>query len=344
MLQLHNITHRYGSLAVLQGIDLEVREGEILCLLGPSGCGKTTLLRIIAGLERPSGGDVRLGGRSIIDVPVHRRDFGLMFQDFALFPHMNVADNVAFGLRMRQIPAAERQERVAEALSLVGLSEYARRDVSQLSGGERQRVALARSLAPRPRLLMLDEPMGSLDAALRDRLVVELREIVKSIGLTAIYVTHDQQEAYAVADRIGVMNAGRIEQLDTPQALYCCPRTVFVARFLGLTNIIPVDQAADGHVTTPLGTFALSAPADAVLLHPDSLSLGAQDGALSVEGRVIECTFQGAHYRLQVRHESGIELTLPHSVRAGFTPGVGQRVWVQINPDGLIPLRAGLSG
>ena len=202
MLDIINVTRAFDGQAVLRGINLPVDQGEIVCLLGPSGCGKTTMLRIVAGLEHADGGDVRINGNSIMATPVHQRDFGLMFQDFALFPHMNVAENVGFGLRMR--PVADDQQRVDEVIRLVGLAGFEQRDVGELSGGERQRVALARSLAPRPRLLMLDEPLGSLDAALRTRLVVELRQIIKQIGLTAIYVTHDQEEAFAIADRIAI--------------------------------------------------------------------------------------------------------------------------------------------
>jgi ABC-type Fe3+/spermidine/putrescine transport system ATPase subunit len=212
MLEVRDVELAFGDLPVLRGVSLEAAEGEIVCLLGPSGCGKTTLLRVIAGLEVPERGDVIFDGRSVRDVPVHRRGFGLMFQDFALFPHLDVARNAAFGLRMMGIPAAERQRRVQEVLSLVGLAGFERRDVAKLSGGEKQRVALARSLAPNPRLLMLDEPLGSLDAALRERLVIEIREIIKQVGRAALYVTHDQHEAFAIADRIIIMNEGRFEQ------------------------------------------------------------------------------------------------------------------------------------
>jgi ABC-type Fe3+/spermidine/putrescine transport system ATPase subunit len=337
MLALRGVARAFDGIPVLRGVDLDVARGEIVCLLGPSGCGKTTLLRIIAGLQRADAGDVRLEGESILRVPVHLRDFGLMFQDFALFPHMNVIDNVRFGLRMHGVPHAEQLARSQEALAMVGLSGFERRDVTQLSGGERQRVALARSLAPRPRLLMLDEPMGSLDAALRDRLVVEVREIIKRVGLTALYVTHDQAEAYAIADRIGVMNAGRIEQIGAPQDLYRRPQTVFVARFLGLGNIVPVTCASDSIVETPVGSFPLAERCDGILLHPDGLTLASPDAPHTIVGRLEESTFRGDSYRVQIQHSSGVRLELkwPASIPV---PERGAEFSVQIDPAYIISL------
>lgn len=334
MLTLHNIVHRYGAAHVLRGISLTIERGEILCLLGPSGCGKSTLLRLIAGLEQPTGGDIRLNGETLLNVPAHARDFGLMFQDFALFPHMNVGQNVAFGLRMHHVAKAEQERRIQAALERVGLVGFEGRDVARLSGGERQRVALARSLAPEPRLLMLDEPLGSLDAALRGRLVVELGEVVKRLGLTAIYVTHDQQEAYAIADRIAVMNAGQIEQVAAPEPLYHHPQTTFVARFLGLTNIVPVLRHRDGSADTVLGTFPLPQPADAVLLHPDGLTLGGGDWQL--HGQLVEVTFLGESYRLVVACSDGTRLTFTVPSRGAVVPDVGSVVVVGVNAAALV--------
>lgn len=336
MLTLQNIRHQYGAVQVLRGISLTVEQGEILCLLGPSGCGKSTLLRLIAGLERPTGGDIRLNGESLLNVPVHARDFGLMFQDFALFPHMNVGQNVAFGLRMHRVPKSEQETRIRAALERVGLVGFETRDVTRLSGGERQRVALARSLAPAPRLLMLDEPLGSLDAALRGRLVIELGEVVKRLGLTAIYVTHDQQEAYAIADRIAVMNAGQIEQVAAPEPLYHHPQTTFVARFLGLTNIVPVLRYHDGKAETALGTFPLQHPAAALLLHPDGLTLGGGDWQVS--GQLAEVTFLGDSYRLVVTVVDGAQLTFAVPSRDAHLPDRGETVHVGVSASALVGL------
>lgn len=266
-------------------------------------------------------------------VAVHERGFGLMFQDFALFPHMSVADNIAFGLKMQGVERDVRRERVDAMLEIVGLEGFAERDVAQLSGGEKQRVALARSLAPEPRLLMLDEPLGSLDASLREQLMIELREIIKSVGLTTVYVTHDQQEAYAVADKVAVMNAGRIEQIDTPEALYRQPETVFVARFLGLSNFATRDALPDdllARISDSQETMAQT-----LLLHPDGLHLS-NDGLLS--GQVCEKVFQGGRYRLRVRISDDVLLTFRVD-SGGDVPQTGDTVQIAVRPERVIPLR-----
>jgi ABC-type Fe3+/spermidine/putrescine transport system ATPase subunit len=325
MLTIHDVSFTYGATPILRDIDLSVETGEIVCLLGASGSGKSTLLRLIAGLEQDYQGDIRLNGQSIKSIPVHQREFGLMFQDFALFPHLSVAENVDFGLKMKSLPPTERQKRIASALELVGLAKFSERDVTQLSGGEKQRVALARSLAPQPHLLMLDEPLGSLDAALRERLMVEVRDIIKQVGLTAIYVTHDHQEAYAVADRIAIMHDGRIVQIDTPQNLYQQPRTTYVARFLGLQNIFP-SSAFDGQ-------FQPTLPADAILLHPDGLSLST-DGQL--QGEVVERIFRGDNYRLTVTVDSeNLIFNVPSQQNV---PEIGTSIRVYVEPMRVIPL------
>lgn len=340
MLTISNIARSFGTLDVLRRVSLEVTEGEIVCLLGPSGCGKTTLLRIIAGLDRPNVGDVRIDGQSILDIPTHERGFGLMFQDFALFPHMNVEQNVQFGLRMHHVPRAKAHQRALEVLAFVGLEGYEKRSVSQLSGGERQRVALARSLAPNPRLLMLDEPLGSLDAALRERLVIELHAIIKRLGVTAIYVTHDQHEAFAIADRIAVMNAGRIEQIDTPPELYRCPATTFVARFLGFNNIVPVTDFQNNVATTPVGAFPLSDKTDALLLHPDGLEIADPEYAGSVMNAVVsEMVFSGGTYRVEATHEAGFLFSFPVRSREIGTLRVGDNVRIGVNHDYVVGLR-----
>lgn len=327
MLSLRGVEHAYEGQPVLRRVDLEVAQGEIVCLLGESGSGKTTLLRRVAGLESGAGAvwlaDQRLDGRA-----VHERELGLMFQDYALFPHMNVAANVAFGLRMRGLSRQERDARVNEVLKLVGLEKAAQRDVEQLSGGERQRVALARSLAPRPRLLMLDEPLGSLDAALRERLVVEVRAIIKRLGLTALYVTHDQQEAFAIADRVAVMRAGRIVQIADPETLYYQPRTAFVARFLGLHNVLAVQRHADGRAHTALGAYDLPGQAAAVLLHPDGISLSEDADALQAE--ITESVFRGDHHRMRARPRAAPDLSLQFKARGRRE--VGAQVGLHIDP------------
>src|SRR3954447_9115367 len=229
LLETHDISKSFGATPVLYGITFGVAAGEIVALLGPSGCGKSTLLRIIAGLEPEYRGSVVFAGEAIDAVPVYRRGFGLMFQDFALFPHRTVGENIAFGPRMQRLDREHIRQRVAEALDLVGLNGYGNRTIFELSGGERQRVALARALAPRPRLLLLDEPLGALDRTLREHLTGELQTIIKRAGTTSIYVTHDQVEAFAVADRIVLMNAGAIVQSGTPADVYQQPASAFAA-------------------------------------------------------------------------------------------------------------------
>ena len=248
-----------GSTAV-NDVTFSVAEADIVCLLGPSGCGKTTLLRCIAGLEIPDHGEVKFDGRNMNSVPPHKRDFGMMFQDFALFPHKNVFENIAFGLQMHKESTAEIKNRVQEMLELVDLVDFAQREIEQLSGGEQQRVALARALAPRPRLLMLDEPLGALDRALRERLMLDLRAILKQVGVTAIYVTHDQTEAFAVADNVAVMNEGHIEQFDPPQMIYHSPATPFIAKFLGFENLLAGEVVEPDLVRTALGDLRITPP------------------------------------------------------------------------------------
>jgi ABC-type Fe3+/spermidine/putrescine transport system ATPase subunit len=337
MIRIAQVTRRYGQALILKRIDLEVQAGEIVCLLGPSGCGKTTLLRLIAGLEPLDGGDILCDGESIVPIPVHERHFGFMFQDFALFPHLNVADNIAFGLRMQRMDDGEIRGRVGEVLELVNLAGFERRDVARLSGGERQRVALARSLAPRPRFLMLDEPLGSLDAALRDDLTSDLRRIIKQLGITALYVTHDQREAFIVADQVAILNQGRIEQIDAPNTLYKAPKTVFAARFLGLENIIPAQRQDAEKTQTALGDFPLAEAAPYVLLHPDGISIeGLSETGIPVE--VTEAIFLGGSHRIRGRHGSGQMLMFWS--RNGNVPRPGDTVKLRVDPRAVVPLQA----
>ena len=298
-----------GERPAVDNVSLAIDKGEIVCLLGPSGCGKTTLLRSIAGLEQPDSGEVWFDGQYMAQVPPHLRDFGMMFQDFALFPHKNVAQNIAFGLQMHGYSDAEIAQRVDEMLMLVALPGFGERDVTQLSGGEQQRVALARSLAPEPRLLMLDEPLGALDRALRERLMLDLRRILKQVGVTAIYVTHDQTEAFAVADQIALMNAGRIEQLGSPQNVYYRPATQFAARFLGFRNLIPAVVLGPNKVRTALGDFEVadtmrpSGSKVTLLIRPEAARVldTADSGENNVvDVTVIEISFRGKYSQVWV--------------------------------------------
>lgn len=339
MLELRAIEHGYDSQPVLRSIDLAVVQGEIMCLLGPSGCGKTTLLRLIAGLETPRHGDILLHGRSIVRIPAHRRGFGLMFQDFALFPHMNVEQNVRFGLRMQGVSRPDADKLVREVLALVDLAGFEKRGVAQLSGGEKQRVALARSLAPQPQLLMLDEPLGSLDAGLRERLMVDVRTIIKKLKLTSIYVTHDQAEAFAIADRIALMNAGRIEVIGAPAALYRNPETVFAAQFLGMTNLLPAEGRRDGQIETPFGTFAIHQDTAALLVHPDGIRIVDDAADIGINGIVETTMYTGDAHQLVVRINERCALRFRTPAHSLNSLHVGQPLRLQIDPSRVLPLR-----
>ncbi|HEY8418518.1 MAG TPA: ATP-binding cassette domain-containing protein [Limnochordales bacterium] len=262
------LVKRFGPVAAVDGVSLTVADGELVAVVGPSGCGKTTLLRLIAGLEQPDAGRVFIHGRDVSALPPERRDVGFVFQQFALFPNMSVAGNVEYGLKRRGVPRAERARRVQEMLAMVGLSELAGRRPDQLSAGQQQRVALARALAPRPKTLLLDEPLSALDAAIRVRLREELRETQRRLGITTILVTHDQEEALAIADRVAVMNAGRLEQIGTPWELYDRPQTAFVAGFIGRGNFLTVRVAGDVLDCGPFGRVPKAALAEAAGL-PD---------------------------------------------------------------------------
>jgi ABC-type Fe3+/spermidine/putrescine transport system ATPase subunit len=341
-LDVREVEKSFGGAPVLRGVSFAVGDGEIMALLGPSGCGKSTLLRIIAGLERADGGSVSLAGRDLAATPVHERGFGLMFQDWALFPHRTVAENIAFGLRMQRRPRAEVAARVAEMLETIGLAGYGDRSVLELSGGERQRVALARSLAPHPRLLMLDEPLGSLDRTLRERLTGELREIIRAAGVTAVYVTHDQVEAWAVADRLVLMQAGAVAQIGTPQQLYGQPASAFVAQFLGLNNLLAVEaagaDAAGPWVETSLGRVALAGPArpaagSLLLIRPEAARSAADGAPNQFAGTVERATFRGGNVRALWRHSSGTLLEV--DLGSDLDVDVGSVITFALEPSSL---------
>lgn len=355
LLQVDDIVKVFDHTPVLRGVSFAVDAGEIVSLLGPSGCGKTTLLRIVAGLESADKGLVSLEGQNLAATPVFRRGFGLMFQDFALFPHKTVGENVAFGLRTgagsQRLDQAAIQRRVTEMLDLVNMAGFERRSVHELSGGEQQRVALARSLAPSPRLLMLDEPLGSLDRTLREELMIELRRILKQIGVTALYVTHDQQEAFAVADRVLILNNGRIEQEGTPLAVYRRPASRFVANFLGMRNLLPGRVSTDSPrplVATAVGTLACTgcsaevAVGDrvVVVVRPDAATLAAEPTTGSetniLLGTLVGASFRGSQVRIEVDYGLGSRLIfeLPGSA-ADDLPLTGQSIRLAIDPDGL---------
>ena len=357
MLRIRQVSKSFGVTPVLHSVSLEAAQGEIVCLLGPSGCGKTTLLRIVAGLEQADAGQVLFAGRDLAETPVHRRGFGFMFQDYALFPHRNVYDNVAFGLRMSHLDKGVVQRRVAEMLDLVGLTGYETRRMHELSGGQQQRVALARSLAPQPALLLLDEPLGSLDRTLREELMGDLRLILKHApagpgspaSVTSLYVTHDQQEAFAIADRVAIMSSGRIEQEGEPLAVYRQPANSFVARFLGMQNLLPgqvISTTPETRVATPLGDLRCRscppgvAPGDSaqVLVRPDAASLplaGSADDNL-VHGELLSVSFRGSQVKVALGYGADARLVfeLPGSLVAAL-PQPGQPVQLTLDSDGL---------
>ncbi|MGW8762116.1 ABC transporter ATP-binding protein [Streptomyces sp. NPDC055815] len=335
MLSIEAATVRFGERAVLDAVDLEVAEHEIVCVLGPSGSGKSTLLRSVAGLQALDGGRVLLGGADQAGVPVHRRGVGLMFQDHQLFPQRDVGGNVAFGLRMRGAGKAEQAERVRELLDLVGLPGAERRSVAALSGGEQQRVALARALAPRPRLLMLDEPLGQLDRGLRERLVVELRQLFGRLGTTVLAVTHDQGEAFALADRVVVMRDGRIAQSGTPADVWRRPASEFVARFLGFDNVVAarvtggVAQTVWGKIPVPDGS---PEGERRLLVRPGGVRLVEQRPVWTVESR----TFRGSQVLVRLRPAEGPALEAELPLREAPEEGAG--VGVEFRAEDVVVL------
>lgn len=302
-LQLLNLEKRYGeSVLAVRDLSLPVRKGELIALLGPSGCGKTTTLRMIAGLIPATAGQITVGGRDVTNLPPYRRDMGLVFQNYALFPHMTVERNVAFGLEMRKIPRDRTKEMVAKALDLVQLGHLAERRPKELSGGQQQRVALARALVIEPSILLLDEPLSNLDAKLRDQMRIEIRDIQQRLGITTVFVTHDQVEALSMCDRIAVMHKGKLAQIGTPFEVYERPRTQFVAEFVGRINKMPGALKADGAIDIGLQKIRCENPSTPpgpvdVMIRPHRIEISSKpfpaDGANHAQGRIVRSTYIG---------------------------------------------------
>lgn len=346
-LSLRGLHKRYGAnVPVLDGIDLELRSGEFFTLLGPSGCGKTTLLRIIAGFLRQDAGEVSAGKERIDGLPPHRRDIGMVFQDYAIFPHLSVANNVAFGLKARGLPAAEIATRVEEGLRTVRLSGYGNRLPAALSGGQQQRVGLARAMAIRPRLLLMDEPLSNLDAKLRVELREDIREIQQGLGITTVYVTHDQEEALAVSDRICVMNAGRIEQVDTPYQVYRHPTRRFSAAFIGTMNFLPGSLGPGGRLVLGDRFWQMPGAPDAgpveIAIRPEAVVLDPapdDSDSLQLPGRIRKTTYLGREAQHFVETQAGEVIVQVSRPQPGVLDASGQIVRVGLPLNELVLFR-----
>lgn len=347
--ELRAIKKNYGPVVAVESMDLTVHEGEFVSFLGPSGCGKTTTLRMIAGLESPSSGEIYVRGKFMNDVPIHKRNIGIVFQNYALFPHKTVFDNVAFGLRYRNFPKSEIGKRVQDVISMVQLDGMAKRYPAELSGGQQQRVALARAIVIQPDLLLLDEPLSALDANLREDMRVELKQIQRETGITTLFITHDQSEALAMSDRIAVMSKGKVEQLDEPQVLYNRPKTIFCASFLGNANLLKA-KVIDGkpgawRIKTDGFTWLSASDKDlqenqeiTAVLRAEHFELAddkAKDNVFSVSIKNVDYLGISAHYLVET--DFGVKLELFGSV--GKKPlQVGDLINVYISPDNIVLL------
>ena len=336
--RLENLKRTYGPVVALNDLSLTIAPGELVALLGPSGCGKTTALRLLAGLEEADGGRVVVDGKDVTGLPTNRRNVGMVFQAYSLFPHMVAWENVAFGLQMRKVGTEERKQRALEALELVGLEKYANRYASQLSGGQQQRVALARALAIRPQVLLLDEPLSALDAKVRARLRDEIRRIQLEVGITTLFVTHDQEEALAIADRVGVMQSGHLEQLGPPITVYSRPETPFVAEFVGLTNRIPGEVKLGGvevrGTQLPLVQKDVPTGPAIALVRPEAVTITGDGDTSSgpLVGTVIAVAFLGATSRVTVDlGDVTVLAQLPTS--AASEHPAGTKVRLALRPD-----------
>ena len=340
------LSKHFGRTVALDAIDLDVRSGEFLTLLGPSGSGKTTLLMVLAGFTRPDAGSVRFGEEEVVRRPPHLRNLGVVFQSYALFPHMDVAGNVGFPLSLRQRSAAEIRERVAQALDLVQLTDLGARRIDQLSGGQRQRVALARAIVFEPGILLMDEPLSALDKKLREQMQIELRRLHARLGTTVIYVTHDQREALTLSDRIAVIDRGRIQQLDTPQRLYEAPASHFVADFIGDSTFLPVavqgGVARWGDVQLSLGGAQRADGGYLLVLRPEKLTLetGTAGGAINrLPATAEDIVYQGDTLRIDARLADGTVVTLREQARAAISrnlPAVGSHISLALDPADMV--------
>jgi spermidine/putrescine transport system ATP-binding protein len=361
MIEIEAVTKRFGAFTAVDDLSLSVRAGEFLTLLGPSGCGKTTLLRMLSGFEVPDAGRIRIGGNDVTHLPPYRRNVNQVFQSYALFPHLTVRENIAFGLRMQKTPKEEARRRVAEMVELVSLGGFEDRLPHKLSGGQRQRVALARALVPRPEVLLLDEPLSALDAKLRKQMQVELKRLQKRLGMTFVFVTHDQEEALTMSDRIAVMQGGRISQLGAPAEIYHRPRTAFVADFVGEANLLKAErvaggsgEGADGVAVRLEGGLLMRVPERAwpeaaeralVSIRPEKVCVSKKPipGAENLfEATIAEEIFQGAFDHLVLRTGAGTVLSavVPNESAIMEALHEGDRVWCGLHLDDLVVIPA----
>ncbi len=333
LIEMKGICKNYGNTTVLKDLNLFIRKNEFVTLLGPSGCGKTTTLRIIGGFESPTSGDIHFDGKSALDIPPNKRRVNTVFQKYALFPHMNVFENIAFGLRIKKTPEKEIKEKIESILKLVNLKGFEKRAITSLSGGQQQRIAIARALVNEPEVLLLDEPLGALDLKLRQDMQLELKNMQKKLGITFVYVTHDQEEALTMSDAIAVMHNGVLQQIGTPEDIYNEPKNAFVADFIGESNIVDGVMVKDYLVKFAGGTFDcvdkgfdLNEPVD-VVIRPEDIDLILEEDA-QIKGVVKHVTFKGVHYEMLIDAHGII-----WKVHSTVMSPVGQTVGIEVEPD-----------